>query len=37
MESANRCKVLWQLFAPALVEPCNELLDGLICNFLDIL
>jgi hypothetical protein len=36
MESANRCKVLRQRFASALVERRDELLDGLICNFLDV-
>jgi hypothetical protein len=36
MESANRCKVLRQCFAPALVERGDELLDALICNFLDV-
>jgi hypothetical protein len=36
VESANRRKVLRQRFAPALVERCNELLDGLICDFLDV-
>jgi hypothetical protein len=36
MESANGRKVLRQRFASALVERRNELLDGLICNFLDV-
>jgi hypothetical protein len=36
VESANRRKVLRQRFAPALVERRDELLDGLICNFLDV-
>jgi hypothetical protein len=36
VESANYCKVLRQRFASALVERRNELLNGLICNFLDI-
>ena len=36
VESANRRKVLRQRFASALVERRDELLDGLICNFLDV-
>ena len=36
MESANRRKVLRQGFTPAFVKRSDELLDGLICNFLDV-
>ena len=36
MESANRRKVLRQRFAAALVERRDELLDGLICDFVDV-
>src|SRR6185437_7195607 len=36
VESTNRGKVLRQRSASALFERRNELLDGLICNFLDV-
>jgi hypothetical protein len=36
MESANRHKILRQRLASALVERRDELLDGLICNCLDV-
>ena len=36
MESANRRKVLRQRFTSTLVERRDELLDCLICNFLDV-
>jgi len=36
VESANRRKVLRQRLTAALVERRDELLDGLICDFLDV-
>jgi hypothetical protein len=36
MESANCRKVLRQRFASAFIERCDELLDGLVCDFFDL-
>ena len=36
MEPANRRKVLRQRFAAALVERCDELLDGLVCDLFNL-